>query len=102
VKNGRCFDTLLRFFSDVFYCIVVYCNELHYITLCYILLYDIGLYYIILYRIVFDYIALLLFAGQSRLREIFLKTENHIGGRYLAEMTKEVQLQLRLYCPLYV
>ena len=29
-------------------------------------------------------------AGQSRLREIFLKTENVIGGRYLAEITKEV------------
>ena len=29
-------------------------------------------------------------AGQSRLREIFLKTDNHIQGRYLAEMTKEV------------
>lgn len=28
--------------------------------------------------------------GQSRLREIFLKTDNHIGGRYLAEITKEV------------
>jgi hypothetical protein len=24
------------------------------------------------------------------LREIFLKTENHIGGRYLAEITREV------------
>lgn len=29
-------------------------------------------------------------AGQSRLREIFLKTDNLIGGRYLAEITKEV------------
>jgi AMP deaminase len=29
-------------------------------------------------------------AGQSRLREIFLKTENVIGGSYLAEITKEV------------
>lgn len=29
-------------------------------------------------------------AGQSRLREIFLKTDNVIGGRYLAEITKEV------------
>jgi len=28
--------------------------------------------------------------GQSRLREIFLKTGNHIGGRYLAEITREV------------
>lgn len=28
--------------------------------------------------------------GESRLREIFLKTDNHIQGRYLAEITKEV------------
>ncbi|KAA8499109.1 AMP deaminase [Porphyridium purpureum] len=28
--------------------------------------------------------------GQSELREIFLKTENYIGGRYLAEITKQV------------
>ena len=28
--------------------------------------------------------------GQSRLREIFLKTDNFIKGRYLAEITKEV------------
>lgn len=28
--------------------------------------------------------------GESRLREIFLKTDNYIGGRYLAELTKEV------------
>lgn len=28
--------------------------------------------------------------GQSELREIFLKTDNYIKGRYLAEMTKEV------------
>lgn len=28
--------------------------------------------------------------GESRLREIFLKTDNHIQGRYLAEVTKEV------------
>ena len=32
------------------------------------------------------------FVGQSRLREIFLKTENYIGGRYLAEMTREVKI----------
>jgi hypothetical protein len=25
--------------------------------------------------------------GESRLREIFLKTDNYIGGRYLAELT---------------
>lgn len=31
--------------------------------------------------------------GQSRLREIFLKTENHIKGRYLAEITQELFLQ---------
>jgi AMP deaminase len=28
--------------------------------------------------------------GESRLRTIFLKTDNDIGGRYLAEITKEV------------
>ncbi|RYP73756.1 hypothetical protein DL771_003469 [Monosporascus sp. 5C6A] len=28
--------------------------------------------------------------GESRLRTIFLKTDNHINGRYLAEITKEV------------
>jgi len=28
--------------------------------------------------------------GQSRLREIFLKTDNLIAGRYLAEITREV------------
>ncbi|KAJ3374171.1 AMP deaminase [Allomyces arbusculus] len=28
--------------------------------------------------------------GESRLREIFMKTDNYIGGRYLAELTKEV------------
>lgn len=28
--------------------------------------------------------------GESRLRTIFLKTDNHIQGRYLAEITKEV------------
>ena len=28
--------------------------------------------------------------GESRLREIFLKTDNHIKGRYLAEVTQEV------------
>jgi AMP deaminase len=26
--------------------------------------------------------------GESRLREIFLKTDNHIQGRYLAELTQ--------------
>eukprot|EP01035_Chromulina_nebulosa_P019479 gene19479-25361_t len=29
-------------------------------------------------------------AGQSRLREIFLKTDNVIGGKFLAEITREV------------
>ena len=28
--------------------------------------------------------------GQSRLRDIFLKTDNFVKGRYLAEITKEV------------
>ncbi|KII90921.1 hypothetical protein PLICRDRAFT_697351 [Plicaturopsis crispa FD-325 SS-3] len=32
--------------------------------------------------------------GESRLREIFLKTDNFIGGRYLAEVTKEVMVDL--------
>lgn len=33
-------------------------------------------------------------AGQSRLREIFLKTDNVIGGKYLAEITQEVMKDL--------
>ncbi|CCM04943.1 uncharacterized protein FIBRA_07140 [Fibroporia radiculosa] len=32
--------------------------------------------------------------GESRLREIFLKTDNYIEGRYLAELTKEVMNDL--------
>ena len=32
--------------------------------------------------------------GESRLREIFLKTDNYIHGRYLAEITKEVASDL--------
>ena len=32
--------------------------------------------------------------GESRLREIFLKTDNYIEGRYLAEITKEVIFDL--------
>ncbi|CAK3997944.1 AMP deaminase [Lecanosticta acicola] len=32
--------------------------------------------------------------GESRLRTIFLKTDNHIAGRYLAEITKEVMSDL--------
>ncbi|KAL0584382.1 hypothetical protein ABG067_005733 [Albugo candida] len=34
-------------------------------------------------------------AGQSRLREIFLKTDNHINGKYLAEITHEVMSDLQ-------
>ena len=30
--------------------------------------------------------------GESRLREIFLKTDNYIQGRYLAELTKGITL----------
>jgi AMP deaminase len=33
-------------------------------------------------------------AGQSRLREIFLKTDNVIGGKYLADITREVMSDL--------
>ena len=40
-------------------------------------------------------------AGQSRLREIFLKTENVIGGKYLAEITKEVMNDLEVRCGKY-
>ncbi|KAF8606843.1 AMP deaminase [Ceratobasidium sp. AG-I] len=32
--------------------------------------------------------------GEARLREIFMKTDNHIQGRYLAELTKEVMTDL--------
>ncbi|TFK63050.1 AMP deaminase [Pluteus cervinus] len=32
--------------------------------------------------------------GESRLREIFLKTDNYIRGRYLAELTREVMIDL--------
>lgn len=32
--------------------------------------------------------------GESRLREIFLKTDNMIAGRYLAELTREVMADL--------
>lgn len=32
--------------------------------------------------------------GESRLREIFLKTDNYINGRYLADITKEVMEDL--------
>lgn len=31
--------------------------------------------------------------GESRLRTIFLKTDNFIGGRYLAELTKGIIVQ---------
>ena len=30
--------------------------------------------------------------GESRLREIFLKTDNYIAGRYLAELTKGARI----------
>jgi len=30
------------------------------------------------------------FVGESQLREIFLKTSNHIDGRYFAQLMKEV------------
>lgn len=35
-----------------------------------------------------------LYLGESRLREIFLKTDNHINGRYFAELLKEVMSDL--------
>ena len=34
--------------------------------------------------------------GESRLREIFLKTDNFVNGRYLAELTKEVMHDLQI------
>jgi AMP deaminase len=34
--------------------------------------------------------------GESRLREIFLKTDNYIEGRYLAELTKGERTPLKL------
>lgn len=34
-------------------------------------------------------------AGQSRLREVFMKTDNLMGGRYLAEITHELFADLR-------
>ena len=44
--------------------------------------------------------------GESRLREIFLKTDNYIQGRYLAELTKGItilaKLQLRYVAHLLV
>jgi AMP deaminase len=33
--------------------------------------------------------------GESRLREIFLKTDNYIEGRYLAELTKGTSMLVR-------
>jgi AMP deaminase len=33
--------------------------------------------------------------GESGLREIFLKTDNHIKGRYLAELTKGISFTFR-------
>lgn len=37
--------------------------------------------------------------GESRLREIFLKTDNYINGRFLAELTKG---ELRLVAIAYI
>lgn len=34
--------------------------------------------------------------GESRLREIFLKTDNYIGGKYFADIIKEVRFELFL------
>ena len=36
-------------------------------------------------------------AGQSRLREIFIKTDNMLGGQYLAEITKELMVELEVH-----
>lgn len=36
--------------------------------------------------------------GESRLREIFLKTDNYIQGRYLAELTKGVNILCPTKC----
>ena len=39
--------------------------------------------------------------GESRLREIFLKTDNYIEGRYLAELTQGAYIAAcALYCSL--
>ena len=35
--------------------------------------------------------------GESRLREIFLKTDNFIQGKFLAEMTKGLNLALHTF-----
>lgn len=35
--------------------------------------------------------------GSSRLREIFLKTDNYIGGRYFAELIKGAPNKLTLH-----
>jgi AMP deaminase len=35
--------------------------------------------------------------GESRLREIFLKTDNYIQGRYLAELTKGLYPYYEIY-----
>ena len=43
-----------------------------------------------------NYMTVFLTLGESRLREIFLKTDNHINGRYFAEMMKEVMAEYRL------
>lgn len=35
--------------------------------------------------------------GESRLREIFMKTDNYIKGRYLAELTKGMFLSMTFH-----
>lgn len=37
--------------------------------------------------------------GEGLLREIFLKTDNTMSGRYLAEITKEVRIMI---CAMYL
>ena len=37
--------------------------------------------------------------GQSVLREIFLKTDNYLEGKYLAELTKEVPVPRSIVVP---
>ena len=65
-------------------------NKLYYFISYHITLFSILLYNIILHSIILCSTLYYIIIGQSRLREIFLKTDNYIGGRYLAEMTREV------------
>jgi hypothetical protein len=39
--------------------------------------------------------------GEGLLREIFLKTDNALSGRYLAEITKEVSIHALGYFRVY-